>query len=163
MRYLFFAVLFCIIFISCNKNKYTSAPQIKFKSISSSFVSNSPRGTPPPILTLELTDAEGDFGFTEQKDTSYVYIKNISTPPFRMDSFKFPSTLSKAVKKNFKADLEVDLTGDQNIPGSNNLLIPSTRPRPKTDTLYFEVYVKDFAKNKSNVIKTTDPLFLIVP
>ncbi len=163
MRYLFFAVIFSVIFSSCGKDKFTSAPQITFKSIASSYVSNSPFGTAPPLLTLELTDAEGDFGFAEGKDTSYVYVKNISIPPFRMDSFKFPSSLSKAVKKNFKADLEVDLTGDKTIAGSNVLFIPSTRPRPKTDTLYFEVYVKDFAKNKSNVIKTTDPLFLIVP
>lgn len=161
MRYLFFAVIFCIVFSSCGKDKFTSAPQITFKSISSSYVYNSPRGTPPALLTLELTDAEGDFGFAEGKDTSYVYVKNITVSPFKIDSFKFPASLSKAVKKNFKADLEIDLVGDININGSG-VLTPSTRPRPKTDTLYFEVYVKDFAKNKSNVIKTADPLFLIV-
>ena len=160
MRYLFFAVIFCIVFSSCGKDKFTSAPQITFKSITSPYFSNSPQGV-NPILVIELTDAEGDFGFTEGKDTSYVYVKNITVPPFKIDSFKFPASLSKAVKKNFKADLEIDLVGDININGSG-VLTPSTRPRPKTDTLYFEVYVKDFAKNKSNVIKTADPLFLIV-
>lgn len=160
MRYLLVAVVFSVALISCGKDKFTSAPQIKFKSITPSFFSNTLTGTDFAYLTLELTDAEGDFGFAEGKDTSYVFIKNITVPPFKLDSFKFPAALSKAVKKNFKADLEIDLEGDINIPGSG-VLQASNRPNPKVDTLYFEVYVKDFAKNKSNVIKTTDPLLYI--
>ena len=162
MRYLLVAIIFSVTLISCGKDKFTSAPQITFKSITSSYVFNSPQGTAPALLTLELTDAEGDFGFEDGKDTSYVYVKNITVSPFKLDSFKFPASLSKAAKKNFKADLQIDLGGDININGSG-VLIPSTRPRPKADTLFFEVYVKDFAKNKSNVIKTPDPLLLISP
>ncbi len=43
-----------------------------------------------------------------------------------------------------------------------SVLVNSGRPRPFVDTLYFEVYVTDFAKNKSNVIKTDKPVYLIV-
>ena len=50
-------LFFCVVFSSCGKDKFTSAPQITFKSISSSYVYNSPQGTPPALLTLELTDA----------------------------------------------------------------------------------------------------------
>jgi len=161
MRYLFFAFVACVAFTACNKDKYTSAPQIKFKSITSPFNSNSLYDK--PVLIIELTDLEGDFGFKEGKDTSYVFVKNTRSP-FRLDSFKFPSTLSKAIKKNFKGDVEIDLRGD-GTAGSNAL--PGPPPagfrRPYTDTVYYEVYVKDFAKHKSNVIKTSDPFLYITP
>ena len=161
MRYLFFAIVALVSFTACNKDKYTSTPQIKFKSITSPFFSNDLFGK--PILTIELTDAEGDFGFKEGKDTSYVFVKN-TRPPFKLDSFKFPSALSKAIKKNFKGDVEIDLRGD-GTSGSNAL--PGPPPagvrRPYTDTVYYEVYVKDFAKHKSNVIKTADPFLYITP
>ena len=161
MRHLFFLFFACVFFSACNKDKYTSAPQIKFKSITSPFFANSL--TDKPILIIELTDAEGDFGFKEGKDTSYVFVKNTRSP-FKLDSFKFPSALSKAVKKNFKGDVEIDLRG--NGTGGSNAL-PGPPPlgarRPYTDTVYYEVYVKDFAKNKSNVIKTADPFLYITP
>ena len=158
MRYLFFAFIACLAFTACNKDKYTSAPQIKFKSITSPFYSNSLFDK--PILIIELTDAEGDFGFKEGKDTSYVFVKNTRSP-FKLDSFKFPSTLSKAIKKNFKGDVEIDLRGD-GTGGSNALPgPPPTSQRPYTDTVYYEVYVKDFAKHKSNVIRTSDPFLYI--
>lgn len=159
MRYLFFAVVACAAFTACNKDKYTSAPQIKFKSITSPFFSNSLNEK--PVLIIELTDAEGDFGFREGRDTSYVFVKNTRSP-FKLDSFKFPSALSKAVRKNFKGDVEIDLRG-AGTGGSNALPgpPPAGSRRPYTDTVYYEVYVKDFAKNKSNVIRTADPFLYI--
>ena len=75
MRYLFFAFVACVAFTACSKNKYTSAPQIKFKSITSPFFANSL--TDKPVLIIELTDAEGDFGFKEGKDTSYVFVRDV--------------------------------------------------------------------------------------
>ena len=156
MRYLFFAFVACVVFTACNKDKYTSAPQIKFKSITSPYkVNNTTQDF--ATLTIELTDAEGDFGFTEGKDTSYVFVKNTKSP-FRLDSFKFPSALAKAVKKNFKGDVEVNLSGS-GTGGTN--AVPSIPAGKTRDTIYYEIYVKDFAKNKSNVIKNTDPFIII--
>lgn len=157
MRYFLSAVFMLAIFLSCSKDKYTSAPQIKFKSITP-FFSNSGGGS--PILTIEVTDAEGDIGFKDGKDTSYVYIKNLTVPPFKSDSFKFPASLSAAAGKNFKADAEILLGGDGSA-GSG--VLDRTCTSGCTDTLYFEVYIKDFAKNKSNVIKTDKPLLYISP
>jgi hypothetical protein len=82
-----------------------------------------------------------------------------------MDSFELPSNISSIATANFKADVDIDLTNKGALPtGGRGVMASSTgRPRPFTDTLYFEVYVKDFAKNKSNVIKTSDPLLFITP
>ncbi len=154
MRYLFAAFAVFLIFISCNKDKYTSAPQIKFKSVTPAFSSSNSNVLESPIITIEVTDAEGDLGFSEQKDTSYVYVKNITIAPFKEDSFKFPRGLSSAPKKNFKGDVEIAV---------RSLLAKSNGVSPFTDSLYFEIYIKDFAKNKSNVIKTDKPLLYTTP
>ena len=161
MRYLIVAFFAVIVFISCSKDKYTSAPQIKFKSITSPYYSNSPQGVNPTLI-IELTDAEGDFGFAPGQDTSYVYVKNVKSP-FKLDSFKFPASLSKASKKNFKGDVEINLLGEGTGGTSALPIIPTGAPRPYRDTVFYEVYVKDFAKHKSNVIRTSDPLFYIAP
>jgi hypothetical protein len=155
MKSLLTIIALVLILSSCGKDRFTSEPQIEFNSIkpntyiAGSFVSD----VKGPILSIQLKDAEGDFGFSDGNDTSYVYIKNISIAPFRFDSIKFPSTLIR--KSNLNAAVEVDLAIPNGLLGNSGL-----RPRPYTDTAFFEIYVKDFAKNKSNVIITTDPVFI---
>ncbi len=142
----------CIFLYSCNKDKFTSVPQIKYKSVSPNAWLNAI--TPPgagPVLTIHLTDAEGDFGFEDNKDSAWVYVKNMTIPPFNTDSFKFPN-LGSSGGKNLEADIDIVIT---------DALESSSTPGPHTDTLFFEVYVKDFAKNKSNVILTGDPVYFI--
>ena len=158
MRTLILAALVLTVFLSCNKSKYTSTPQITFKSITASFHSSTT--LPPdqgPKLTIQVTDAEGDLGFVDFKDSSYIYVKNITVPPYKSDSFKFPAALTG--HKNFKANVDVALEGDATHGG----VLDRTCASGCTDTLYFEVYVKDFAKNKSNVIRTDKPLLFISP
>jgi hypothetical protein len=140
--------------VSCGKDKFTSAPQLKFKSVKPNTVRSDVFSDDPnlPFITLNVTDAEGDFG-----DTAYVFIKRIinSVPHYKLDSFKMPN-ISSIAGKNFQADIRINsfdiLRGD------------STRPqRPKVDTLTYEIYVKDYAKNKSNVIITDDPIYYVSP
>lgn len=159
MRYLFAAIMVFLVCVSCNKDKYTSAPQIKFKSITPSFINAPGPPSSEPKLIIEVTDAEGDIGFKPGKDTSYVFIKNITVPPFKIDSFKFPAALGSATGKNFKGDVEIALGGDGS-PGSG-VLASTCATSNCTDTLFFEVYVTDFKKNKSNVIKTEKPVLFI--
>lgn len=141
-----------IILASCSKDKYTSEPQIEFKSLSpNTYKAGSTVFVQGPILRIQLRDAEGDFGFNDNSDTSYVFIKNITIPPFNEDSLKFPS--SNGIKrKNFNAEIAVDLKS------GSGLLASSGKP---VDTVFFEVFVKDFAKHKSNVIQTSTPLYIV--
>ena len=73
------------------------------------------------------------------------------------DSIDFPD-LRSVSKSNFKANIEVGLLsvlGGRDLPFSQ---------RPYQDNLQFEIYVKDFAKNKSNVIVTDKPfIFYTLP
>lgn len=147
MRYTLLFTIALIFFTTCKKDKFTTNPQIKFKSISPTVIDIG-ANVPDPVITINITDAEGDIGITS-KDTAFIYMKNLLTNDF--DSLPFPD-LAAAAKSNF--DAEVDITTTKvfkckSLPG--NIL--------HTDTLYFEVYVKDFAKNKSNVITTDRPVY----
>ncbi|MEO7045668.1 MAG: hypothetical protein ABI091_10215 [Ferruginibacter sp.] len=160
MRHLLYiASIFLVVLSSCSKDKFTSAPQIKFKSIAPNYFYDGTFSTDfpaLPILHFQLTDAEGDIGINDTSHSSYVYIRNITTNPNELDSVKFPD-LSKINHKNLNADIAISLFDQQDL-----LLVPDPGPgnRPHTDTLYYEVYVKDFANNKSNVVKM-GPLYYI--
>ena len=159
MKLILFTLSLALIFTSCKKSDGNSIPEIKFKKITSPFV-NTTNGD-FPILTISVKDADGDYGFKDGADTSYIYIKNLSYFPFKLDSFKFPSNLSAANIVNNWVLADIDLRNGGTAGGG--VLNFSTRPRPKTDTLHFEVYMKDFKKNKSNVIRTDDPLLFVFP
>lgn len=153
MRYSLLFAIAILFFTACKKDKYTSAPQIEYKSINpntafSNIPCNSQSG---PTLTIHVTDAEGDLGYIDRSDTAFVFLKNLLTN--NIDSVRFPDIRSVS-GKNFSADLDINIC---------SFLKPSSRPSPKIDTLYYEVYIKDFAKNVSNTIKTTDPVYFITP
>lgn len=142
MRVLVSLALACFFLIACNKDKYTSAPQIEYKELTSNVYINTTAGDyQPPKIKFSITDAEGDLG-----DTAYVHIKNLLNG--RIDSFPFPN-LNGANKKNFKAEVTVNaLAGcDGNFPPGH------------VDTMFYEIYVTDFAKNKSNTISTPEPVY----
>ena len=151
MRTTFILIVSVLVFASCNKDKYTTAPQIRFKSVSPDVAISGLATTRAnaPRLTIEVTDAEGDIGFIEGKDTSRVYIKNLKSG--NLDSFYLPDIQTASIK-NFKGDVVVNLFDalDCIDPGP---------ARPRIDTTYYEVYIKDFAKNKSNVIVTDKPVY----
>ena len=153
MRYIFLIALACFIFSACKKDKFTTVPQISYKSIKPNvFSANIPIGGQVlPVLTFHITDAEGDLGIKSGKDTAFVYVRNVLSNT--SDSFLFPN-ISSISKSNFEADVDISIS-------TGNLLKGSTRPRPKTDTVYYEIYVKDFAKNKSNTIVAGDPLYYV--
>lgn len=153
MKYLLAIIGISLLALGCNKGDFNTVPVITFKSIEpNAFQTDNVTPLGHPMLTITLKDAEGDFGFNDGFDTSYVYVKNMFFNPALEDSFKFP-TLSGIDRKNLSVDVSVDLKA---------LALGSGLPGPNVDTIYFEVYVKDFAKNKSNVVQA-GPLYLVTP
>ena len=148
MRYTLLITILALTFLSCNKDKYTTAPQIVFKSFKPAEGSNYSTNANQPVMILEITDAEGDLGNISATEISKVYIKNMLTS--KEDSLDFPD-LRTVSQSKFRANIEIGL---RSVMGGRNL--PSSQ-RPYQDNLQFEVYVKDFAKNKSNVILTNKP------
>jgi hypothetical protein len=99
-----------------------------------------------PVLTIHVSDAEGDLGLIAGSDTAFVIVKNLKTGV--LDSVIFPYIKPIAVK-NFDADVSIFM---------KQFLGPYS---PVRDTVFFDVYVKDFAKNKSNVLRTEKPVYFI--
>lgn len=141
-------LLFIISFsvISCSKDKFTTSPQLRYKSLTSNRSTSTNFFSAPDVI-LNITDKEGDLGFTD-RDTAFVYITNLQAP-YLSDSFPFPH-LNGAAGKKFDAELRVNLF---------NMLTCTQSTRPSIDTFFFEIYVRDFARNKSNVIVTPDPFY----
>ena len=142
-------LLVCIVLLaSCNKDKFTTEPQIEFQSVKPQNISYLDFGAPAPKITISITDKEGDLGLVVGTDTAWIYMKNNLTGDF--DSLPFPD-IKQAAGKEFKADVTF-----------STATVLKCKPRPggveHVDSLYFDIYVKDFAKNKSNTITTTDPV-----
>lgn len=155
MKRLLIIAFSALLFTACSKDKFGSVPEIKYKSISPDiFYSDNTSEFGHPILTIRLRDAEGDFGPLSGNDSSYVYVKNTYVNPAREDSFLFPKIVG-IPKKNLDIDVTVDIKSVALGSGLN-------LPEPVIDTVFFEVYVKDFAKNKSNVVQA-GPLYIITP
>ncbi len=152
MRQLIFFVCLFLGFVSCKKDKFTTAPQIKFVSITPNNARSDINSTQidfAPKLNFKITDAEGDFGSTSPEDSSQIYVKHLLTN--NVDSFKFPS-LRTPLNKDLEAEVSVNLF--------DALECRSPGPaRPRTDTIYYEFYVRDAKKNKSNVVITDQPLY----
>lgn len=153
MRYIAAVAFFVVVLASCKKDDFNTVPQITYKSIENNFVdgtavSGSTSDAAHANVVFEITDAEGDFGITS-KDTAFIYVKSLLTND--VDSMVFPD-LSTVSKKNFKFNATASL---EKVTKCKSL--PSNAVH--TDTVYYEIYVKDYKKNKSNVIKTGDPVY----
>ena len=141
MRLLACIFLFAVLFSACNKDKFTTEPQITFKSLQPNFsTNNTARGNPPKVV-FEVRDGNGDL----DTDTAKIHIKNTFTN--KSDSFNFPD-LKPILGKDFRSDVTVNLF---DVLGGRN---PNGVPKPFTDTIAFEIFVTDKARNKSNVIVT---------
>ena len=146
MRYTLIIVAVALFFTACKKDKFTTVPQISFKSVKPDFyIQGTIDPASLPVLTIHVTDAEGDLGFISGKDTSFVYLLNLRTNKF--DSVVLPN-LSTAAQKSFEADISINMKQFLGVPVNN-----------KKDTIYYKVYLKDFAKNKSNEIQTGKPIY----
>jgi len=135
MRYTLLIAIAALFFMGCSKDN--PAPEIEFKSFDpDTYYRSSPLSN--PVMTLELKDGDGDLG-----DSSFLYILNLRTTDF--DSIALPD-LGVAAVKNFKGDVLVNM--QQYIRFINPV-----------DTLVFELYLKDNARVKSNVVRT-GPLYI---
>ena len=148
MRYILSIAFIALLIAGCKKDKFTTVPQITFKDISPNVYQTNTADADFPVMTLHITDAEGDLGLVPGKDTSFLYIINLRN--FKPDSVVLLPNLGSSAKANFEGDIKVNMK--RFVGGSGT----STR-----DAIYFNIYVKDFAKNKSNVIKTDKPVYYI--
>jgi len=165
--FLSLVILLLVFIFSCNKKvEYPNEPVLTFNSFS--FTADTDKIT--KIITnnvdvlIDFTDGDGDLGIPDgQKSTpenanlfysTYYKLKGewkkiVPVAPFPDPSTAWIPTLNKTGKsKPLKGKINVTLTDAFN---SNS----------EKDTMRLEIYVKDNAGNKSNVITTTETRGLI--
>ena len=147
MRNLLLFAFLLLAFTACKKDKFSTEPQIMFVSVNPN-VASIQIGSRIPELTFSITDKEGDIGKKAGVDTAFIYLKNNLTG--KSDSLAFPDLLA-AGKTSFKADVSVSIARVLDCKS-----LPSGALH--VDTLFFDVYVRDFERNKSNVITTGTPV-----
>ena len=143
---LFAFVLFAL--SACKKDKFSTEPQIKFESVNPN-VASIDIGSRIPDIIFSITDKEGDIGQKPGVDTAFIYLKNNLTG--KSDSLPFPN-IAAAGKSSFKAEVSVSIAKVLECKSLPNLAL-------HVDTLYFDIYVRDFERNKSNVITTGAPVY----
>ena len=147
MRNTILISIFILFLFSCNKNKYTTAPQLKYKSVNKKVFSSGDVIT----FTLSFTDAEGDI----VADSS-LYVKKVEPkcPASNFDQYyKLPAF---PTGKDQSGDITV--TYGYNAPGyPQQILGPQCN---RNDTCVFKFILRDKAKNKSDTV-TSETIVLI--
>ena len=130
--------VFVFLFFCCNKDKYTTKPQLKYKSANITTVS----GNQVLLLKLDLTDKEGDF------TTLLGVKKTVSGCPGSnfTDSTLFP--IPEDFIKTKGTHGEVVVTLNKSDRGSNTCSVPGGGTRP--DTTVFKFWTRDKAGNTSD-------------
>ena len=138
MRYrlLFGSIIFLI--IGCNKDKFTIAPQLKFKSVNSNKIDIGN----VLQMTLSFTDREGD--------TDSLFIQKITPSCIASnyrDSFQLPVDLPKV------KDQQGDIVVAYGYRVAN--YAPIKEPQCLfNDTCYFRFVLQDIAGHKSDTINS---------
>jgi len=136
--------IFILFLFSCNKNKYSTIPQLKYKSANNKVF----RSGDIIKFTLSFTDAEGDL-----QDSLYVEKFEPKCVNSRFKQlYKIPSF---PTGKNQAG--EITVTYGYNVSGYPPILGPQCN---RNDTCVFKFVLKDKAQNKSDTA-TSETIVLI--
>lgn len=139
MKYsLFVLIVLVVIATACNKDKFTTEPQVEVKSITPETVFNG------NIINLKAkyTDDEGDL------DSAYVFYKwyNGATV-VKADTFRYPYSILNLPSDLRRADIEVTFEYNTN---NNPDLVPLPGVSVRDTTATFGLILIDKARHRSN-------------
>ncbi len=133
MRKTFLISILILLLAGCNKDKFSTQPQLKYKSVNTNVLNRGEN----LVINLSFTDAEGDLSDTL---TIVKFAQNCSNS-FRVAPYKLPAFPSG---KNQSGDLVVTLSYNDVSP----------KCFPNNDTAVFKFVLKDKAQNKSDTAVT---------
>ena len=144
-KILFALVAICFL-ISCSKNKYTTKPQLKYKSVNTRVLNRNQQLT----FTLEVTDAEGDL-----QDSIWVQeiVRNCSTGGGKA-KYKMPAFNTT---KDLKGEINICYAYGVNL-GCPDLFEPKCPGR--NDSAVYKFWIQDNAKNVSDTV-TSDEVVVV--
>ncbi len=139
------AVLLCIVWMGCSKDKFTTKPQIVFKGVNGNVF----RADNLIDFQFEATDKEGDL-----QDTLYVQRVTTVCPDLNVVTpFEMPATVKKSDLK-----VQVDVVFVYRNPNPPYVLLGGCSERD--DTATFKFWVKDVAGHVSDTIQSP-PIVLL--
>jgi hypothetical protein len=141
-------LMIALVFVACEKDKFTTKPQMRFKSVNATEISNND----VIVLTFDLTDKEGDF--TDSLWFSKT-IKGCSNGNF-IDSTKLRIPEEFLKTKGMEGEIVITLT--RPLRGANVCFVPGGGPRP--DTSIFKLWTVDKAGNQSDTAFTPEIIIL---
>ena len=144
MKYsLFVLIVLVVIATACNKDKFTTEPQVEVKSITPETVFNG------NIINLKAkyTDDEGDL------DSAYVVYKwyNGATV-VKADTFRYPYSILNLPSDLRRADIEVTFEYNTN---NNPDLVPLPGVSVRDTTATFGLILIDKARHRSKYSEST--------
>ncbi len=144
MRYTILTGIICLLLWGCSKDKFSTKPQLKYKSVNTNQLVRGQVIT----FTLSFTDAEGDIS-----DSIFVQKIEPTCANSYFDAiYKIPSF---PLSKNLQGDIEVSY--GYNVANFPLLLGPQCM---RNDTCYFRFVLKDKAQNKSDTA-TSEPIVIV--
>ena len=161
----YFPYFIIAIILSCTKPPdYPIEPNIEYQSISSNTMIQGDLNTDSTVVTISFTDGDGDLG---NNDTLFdIFVKDIripDVPGINPIQYKMPFVPIQGVGNGISGEISILTYNTCCIypPGTFSPCDESeaaTSAFP-TDTLIYEIYIKDRAGNESNRV-LTNPIIL---
>lgn len=148
MRLISLLMIALVFVVACEKDKFTTKPQLRFKSVNSTEISNND----VIVLTFDLTDKEGDF-------TDSLWFSRSVKNPCQFSNFIDSSLTIPAeflATKNKEGEIVISL--DKLIRGPNDCQLPGGGTRP--DTAVYKLWTVDKAGNQSDTAFTPEIIIL---
>ena len=139
MRNTILIALVSLIFLSCNKDTFSSTPKLTYKSVNTKTLQHN------QIIkfNLSFTDLEGDV-----IDTMFVQKVSLNCPYSGFtDHYVIPNFPTSA---KLKGDILVSYANGLNNPPYTNIAFGCT----KNDSCYFRFMMKDKANHKSDTVRS---------
>ncbi|MEI9808065.1 MAG: hypothetical protein WDO16_09420 [Bacteroidota bacterium] len=147
MRFIFILMIALVLF-GCKKDKFTTKPQLTFKSVNATEIS----GEQIILMKFDLTDKEGDFSpFFGIKKT----VRGCATSNF-IDTSALTIPNDFITTKGTEGEVVIQL--NRSTRGTNSCLLPGNLVRP--DTTVYSFWTRDKAGNVSDTAYSTEIIIL---
>lgn len=135
---------------------YPVEPQIEFVGMTKTTMRQGFGSEDSVYYTLSFTDGDGDLGGVSGKDSLNVYITDKRNNKPVEQTFRIPFVPEAGAKNGISGEIRFLMFTTCCLSLEPCIATPS---RP-TDTLSYDIYIKDRAGHKSNVVQTK-PIILL--
>ena len=148
MKNVFFVAFALIVigFATCIRPPdYPIIPRIAFVRMTKNTLKQGNTSSDSLRLTLSFEDGDGDIG---SSDSLNVFLTDTRQSGATPESFRMPFVPEQGAKNGISGEISLLLYTTCCLPGCGSQL---NKP---VDSLFYNIYIKDRAEHKSNVIRT---------